>query len=183
MSNLPESHILGLVHWDLFGHLTLPDNLLDAGPERLGSVVFAWLRRVAVFGKVEFSELPWCARFERGEKGGRLHLHTLISGLPRKAASSKFRFACKNEWERIVVAMARVYQFNDGLPGIAYLLKEGAGYELDKFTGRTDVVIVSRTVVKIVQRLYKRHPVKLTRPSAEFLARFSGPDVGDGSGS
>jgi hypothetical protein len=144
----PEAYSLERVNWDLFCHLTLPGNLLLAGDTRLGSTIFAWLRCVADFGGIHFRDLLWVTRSEVGEATGRLHFHALLGGLPAPARSRRSRFAVKNQWEKITRSMSRVYRFNDGLPGVGYVLKGGAAYEAGKFSRSADVVCVSQSIVR-----------------------------------
>lgn len=142
----PEAYSLENVNWDLFVTLTLPDNLLQASEPRLGCVFFAWLRRVADFGNVHFRDLIWVLRSEVGEGTGRLHFHALVAGLPRSRVGKRSRFVYKNTWEKITGAMSRVYRYNDGLPGVGYVLKGGAAYESGKFSRSADQVTLSRSL-------------------------------------
>lgn len=163
----PEAYALELVNWQIFVTLTLPDNLLEAGEARHGRVLFAFLRKAADFGGVHFHSLLWCLRSERGEKGGRLHYHALMGGFPPRVqtpdgrsyspTSIRGRFVLKNTWEQLVHAMARVQLFNDGLPGVGYVLKGGAAYEAGKFSSSADRVTVSTSVQRIIaERLADR---------------------------
>jgi hypothetical protein len=149
-----ESHFLQFVKWDLFCTLTLPTHLVSAGDGRLGSVVFAWLRRVAAVRSVHFKRLLWCLRSEKGELTGRLHFHCLLGGLG--SCSIRDRFAMKNEWESITGAMSRVHSYDASSPGVGYVLKGGVAYEAGKFASAADRVTLSLSLAPTLGPVLRR---------------------------
>jgi len=142
-----ETKLMAVCRWQIFAHLTLPDDLQEAPPRRLYSLLFAFLRTAASFQKVHFPALLWAVRWERGERGGRLHAHLLLGGLGR--SDRGFRFALKNSWENMAGAMSRVNKFDPTLPGVAYLLDAPVAYELGKFATGAESVHVANACWRV----------------------------------
>jgi hypothetical protein len=93
----PDVYLLSQIKWQFFATLTLKDGRT---PKRfLETRYFAWLRTIAGWHRVHFKKLLWVRREERGEKFGRLHLHSLIGGLPEYTVSERSGLAMKNQWK------------------------------------------------------------------------------------
>ena len=97
-----------------------------------------------------FKETIWCLRTEAGEVTGRLHLHALIAGFPKRAITTPTCFAFMRIWEGLNGGMARVTLYSPLLDGVGYVLKgceadcQRAGgdfYETQKFGKRCDVML------------------------------------------
>jgi len=163
-----ESRLMSCIRWQIFAHLTLPDSLQEGSARRLCSLLFAFLREAASFQSVHFPALLWAVRWERGERGGRLHAHLLIGGLDRKDRG--FRFALKNTWERLAGAMSRVNEFDATLPGVAYLLNAPVAYELGKFATGAEAVQCSQSVWRVWRAMDR---LRLRRDGAAHVAACS----------
>jgi len=151
---------LSSVPWDWFGTLTFgmrkvpldqsqPDLLQKTAkfkivgsrvpPARVrSSMYFQWLRQQEHHWRQKTTQ--WVLRHEKGEIGGRPHLHFLIRALPSSANTSHFRMAAMNRWELLGGGMARIRRFDNQTFGgekdaVCYVLKNlGANaYELAKF--------------------------------------------------
>jgi len=162
-----ETKLMAVCRWQIFAHLTLPDDLQEAPPRRLYCLLFAFLRTAASFQKVHFPALLWAVRWERGERGGRLHAHLLLGGLGR--SDRGFRFALKNTWENMAGAMSRVNKFDPTLPGVAYLLEAPVAYELGKFATGAESVHCSESCW-LVWRQLERHGFRAADGGRHFGA-------------
>jgi hypothetical protein len=164
----PEAQSAGLVEWQLFVTLTFQSDKLP-GKVRL-TLLFAWLRELAVRAGITFKQCKWMLRQEAGEVTGRLHYHLLIGGLPPEFATISNCFRLALVWDHepekrapkyngkcLRVGMSRVRLFDASLDGVAYCLK-GAGsitgadlYEYSKFSQDTSTVTLSESLIAELQ--------------------------------
>lgn len=81
MEALPFSFIIGAVKWDIFCTLTYRTECTRV--ERAVQDGRDWLEGLRVRMRQEEPEWFWFLRPERGEIGGRIHLHALLRVRPR----------------------------------------------------------------------------------------------------
>ena len=149
--------------WEWFGTLTFQGK--PPGPTKAKAMALNYLFRVARLCKVQFSSLVWVLREELGEQGGRRHFHFLLSGtsLPRTPAGCHI---LKRVWERVGgprgFALVKVY--DRALAGAAYVTKclswvgtaDGAHYEVQKFARTEEPPMLSKSLVRRLQRMSDR---------------------------
>jgi len=153
----PEVFTLSDIRWQLFASLTFKsEKLTDAVRTKM---FFALLRKQAKAFGVHFKHIIWCLRAERGEATGRKHLHALIAGLPRHAATTATCFSFMRIWEKLGGGMARVSLYSPLLDGVGYVLKGteaeyaragGDFYETRKFGGDCDVML-SESIFRVME--------------------------------
>jgi len=124
-----DVYVLSKLHWQFFGSLTFRTERL---PQRVRiSMFFALMRKAAKDFRVYFPGLPWCLRIERGDIGGRLHNHFLLTGLPDNAVSVATCFAMMRTWSNTLRGgHAQIRIFDPRLSGVDYVAK-CLGYQLD----------------------------------------------------
>jgi len=113
-------------------------------------IVFRWLRKVSDDTETNFHRLLFVTREERGEIGGREHVHCLIGGLRRKSKDSMFRAMAS--WTS---GFSRIHPFDPRLVGVDYVLKGDSGaaqYEGAKF-GAATTGTLSRSASKLLRSL------------------------------
>lgn len=183
----PQLYTLSQVPWQLFATLTFrSDRLSDRSR---WSLVFAWLRKAALWQRVHFSKLLWIVRMERGEKGGRLHFHVLLGGLPAERLTERYRLVLCGAWKgQRGCGMAHVVTYRFDLSGVDYVLKslefahsyrdDGKFYEARKFGGRPGLynplltVMCSKSVFSLIRArrgiLTLRHHARVSSGGLPF---------------
>jgi len=125
--------------------------------------VFQHLEDIARFAGIRFSGMLWAFRIERGEVGGRLHVHYLAGDLNLSNVHA-FCHRAEHAWKRQTGgARVEVRPFNRALAGPEYIskcvnvaLNESANtFEVQKF-GLAEAVVVSAGVVRILQHHLRR---------------------------
>ena len=152
----PEIFSLSQIQWQLFASFTFKsEKLTDAVRTRM---YFALLRTQAKNFGVHFKHTIWCLRSECGEATGRKHLHALIAGFPKHAATKATCFSFMKIWEKLGGGMARVTLYSPLLDGVSYVLKgseaeyaraAGDAYETRKFGGNCDVML-SESIFRVL---------------------------------
>jgi len=156
MSHSPEKDVLGRIRWQLFATLTFRPGL-ESRVAICKRLLFAWLRSSASFTG-GFKRLVWVVRAERGELGGRFHLHVLLAGLPietKQRGCLSWSFFCIAEWKRLTGSRVTVQPFDPSLSGVQYVLKgmgAGASYEMRKFHLQSCDLMLSESIRSIVRR-------------------------------
>ena len=152
----PELYALSLIDWQLFTTYSFKsEKLADAVRIKM---FFALMRRQAQNFGVHFKQTIWCLRTEAGEATGRLHLHALIAGFPKHAATAATCFSFMRIWEHLGGGIARASVYSPRLDGVGYVLKgcdaeyQRAGgdyYETRKFGGTCDVML-SESIFRVL---------------------------------
>lgn len=143
-------HNLSRFRWQLFGTLTLRSDRIPRSV--LFGMVMILFRRVACWYRVRPNRLGFVIRFERGEVGGRLHLHFVLCGLPRDVNVDRCAWSIERTWENLGGGMARVRVFTPSDSAVEYLLKSlhlepMNAYESGKFAKViVEDVIVSKSI-------------------------------------
>ena len=73
--------LVSAVKWDIFGSLTFR-GIAPASADVCAGIGLRWLRALRVRMSVPEPDWFWFLRVERGEAGGRLHLHVLLRVRP-----------------------------------------------------------------------------------------------------
>jgi hypothetical protein len=147
--------VLGSVRWQLFCSLSFYTNGRPHYVPPVGkqiSAAFGWMRTFCNWYHIHFrKQLLFALRQERGETGGRPHLHALVGGLPNGVVNSaRSRVSMQAEWEKFGGGMSRVREFGFDESG-DYLIKpetwNGAdAYEGAKFGNQDCQVTISHSV-------------------------------------
>lgn len=140
MKSLPYTLLLGAVPWNVFGTLTFRQEVRSEQAALTQGLV--WLESVRVHMRLSVSEYYWFLRCERGEGGGRHHLHVLIR-CPKWRLGWFFPgagnlSAAHREWGRGMTRFRRVEGQSD--PAMSYCCKDSNGadqYEIGKTAGAT----------------------------------------------
>jgi len=124
MRSLPNTFILGAAKWDIFCTLTYADECTSVeGVTRHG---LAWLEKLRVRMRMQETEWFWFLRPERGESGGRFHLHALLKVRPRYltlfVVPKPFICAAHRYWGRGMTTFRYIEDQSD--PAVLYLQKE-----------------------------------------------------------
>lgn len=162
----PETFFLSSIYWQLFGGLTFLSANLS---ERVRLCMwFSFVREIAKFNKLHFSNVLWVLRLERGDLSGRLHFHFLVSGLSQQNISIGDRFAMRALWKRCGGGISVIDLYDNrlhGLPYIAGLLGCSASdigstgsmaYESAKFGAANSVLMLSKSVLKVIKANHRR---------------------------
>jgi hypothetical protein len=136
----PVVFLLSQVSWQLFCTFTFRQSKVS-GRVRM-TMLFSVLRALAGWHGVHFRKLLWVARLEAGELGGRVHLHSLVGGLPADTIHRGTCFSIMKQWEKIGGGHARCRIVANELEDVRYVLKDvpdgGAdSYEFRKFGAAT----------------------------------------------
>jgi len=143
---------LARVNWQFFLTHTY-SNPLPKGCVR-GAMFWRWCRDVSEFSEVPYKDLLIALRCERGEIGGRPHLHSLVGGLT-SCNMMAVRSQMIRAWKRVANnghLDCRLY--DRSLAGADYLCKcLGANaYELSKFT-IADETTLSHSVFSVIRNM------------------------------
>lgn len=163
---IPEVHVLNLIHWQFFGTLTFRSSRLS-DRKRFG-MWFALLRKISRQYQVPFKRLLWVLRMEDGEKTGRTHFHYLLAGLDRRFENPTSCFWLEHCWKEKVNGggFSKVTVFDPRLNAGAYILKDlaqfndstlgGGFYESAKFSSEACQLTIADAVWKVAERRQKR---------------------------
>lgn len=134
MRNQANMFLLRACLWSVFGTLTFKAEKSEEGVTRAG---LSWLDAVRLKLSVPESEFYWILRPERGEAGGRLHLHVLLRVRP--CFLSLFWIGpCKVSWAvRSWRHGLSRFRLVDGLQdsSLEYIVKPESGIGADAYEG------------------------------------------------
>lgn len=152
---------LSRIHrWDVFGTLTFAGKV--PRHRTMFRHVLQHLEDVARCAGLRFSKIIWAFRVERGEQGGRLHVHYLAGDLELSNPLA-FCYRLENMWKRQTGgARVEIRPFNRSLSGPAYVskclsvgLNNANTFEVQKF-GLAESVTISAGVVRILEHDFRR---------------------------
>jgi len=162
----PDTFFLGDIYWQLFGGLTFRQSVLS---ERIRLCMwFAFFRQIAAYNKMHKNDVLWVLRLERGDQSGRLHFHFIISGLPQQNIKISDRFAMRALWKRLGGGISKIDLYDSRLHGLPYMAgalgcpasdigSTGAmAYESAKFGSANSVLMLSKSVLKVIQANNRR---------------------------
>ena len=157
MKECPELRVIAKLRWQLF--ITLTFRKAELSDRVRASMLIAFVRQVENATRVPPRRLLWCCREELGEKGGRLHFHLLMGGLPAGRVHVGQCFRIMRIWEkRIRGGFARARLFDPMLDGVGYVLKGLSGedfYESGKFSQKAQLML-SESCFRVVGRGFFR---------------------------
>ena len=158
MKECPELRVIARMRWQLF--ITLTFRKSDVSNRVRARMLIAFLREVENATRVPPRRLLWCCREELGEKGGRLHFHLLMGGLPAGRVHMGTCFQLMRIWEkRIGGGFARARLFDPMLDGVGYVLKGLSGedfYESGKFSQKTQLMLCESCLRVVGRGLFRQ---------------------------
>jgi len=145
MLNASSTFLTSLVSWDVFATLTYRES-----PPSLDTAIIhglAWVDMLRVLQRLPVSDFYWILRPERGEVGGRLHLHALLRVLPAYKGWFVVPQGCISYAHRAWNRGRTQFRYVEGRedPAVLYLqkLEKGSGsdrYEIGKTASSRDLV-------------------------------------------
>jgi len=150
----PVLHLLSQVPWQFF--LTLTFKRLGVSATTARKMFFALHYQIGNWSGTDFGRLLWVSRAEFGEQTARLHLHSLLGGLPTWMITRRSCLAMMGKWESLGGGIARVYLYDQSRDALAYCMKGLAGdgstqYESRKF-GSASTVEFSKSAHRYLHR-------------------------------
>jgi len=159
----PDKYHLGTLDWEFFGSLTYKGKVPPS--QYRETMWMAFIFELCQKAKSKPRELLWVRREERGEMGGRLHQHFLLSFLKPGLHHNRitWSFVMKHLWEKVVGGGGcRIRPYNWRLSGAEYTLKNlsgGDAYELGKFNADSAALTLSHRLESLLKR--RAHATKV----------------------